>query len=111
MQMQITSISTGAQAALASLGARLVVIASSTGAQVRESVQLTPDNSLPLSVFYGDEAQATYRAMNANWGVRYTLLYGMARIPFWLTRLFAISALGAVGAQKRRHLRKDKADW
>lgn len=111
LQIQISSITERAQRALEDLDVRLCIINSSDGAQVKESVKLSPDNSLPLKHFYGDKSQRTYDFVHAKKGMLHTLVYGALRLPGWWKETILISILGGVMGATKQHLRGEDANW
>lgn len=111
MQLQLASIGPSVQRELKRVGIKLVVISSSSGSQVHQSVLASPENSLPMETFFGDPQRDSYNAVHAESGVFHTLVYGLAQVPAWLARMSSLVLLGAVMGASRQHLRGEGANW
>ncbi len=93
------------------MGVRLCVVNSSTGAQVKQSIEDSPDSILPESSFFGDPTRGSFDEMGARYGWYETTLRGLAATAEHFSKLVSLAALGAILGARKQHLTNGAATW
>lgn len=109
--MVLAAITPAAQSELKRMGVSIAIVTSSTGTQVRDSVDSSPENRLPLSSFFGDPSRKLYDALGAKYGVSNTILPGFGPLLQHLGIFFDLVVLGAVLGAKKQSLTNPEAAW